>query len=246
MVKPNNSKSDAFRDLQFIHDFVQKTKILRLTSFQNDDFDGVVDVSKFRSLKILEIQRIGIQRIIGIQRMRPYLLELTCNRSIESVKDIISHCGGDNCTGFKWDNLIAADFSYNLLTTIDCSLEFLPSLQHLNLSHNKIVSVDAIKWLPHLKVLNLGFNRLAYIPTFHNEATRRLQTLILTSNFIEDISGLWHLFSLNLSLSLLIYKFKYFLKSFMKYFPRLSATTKCLKHRLNYVFLCRFCLAFGI
>lgn len=189
VVKPNNSKSDAFRDLQFIHDFVQKTKILRLTNFQNDDFDGVVDVSKFRCLKILEIQRIGIERIIGIQRMRPYLLEIACNRSIESVKDIISHCGGDNSTGFKWDSLHTADFSYNLLTTIDCSLEFAPSLQHLNISHNKIVSVDAIKWLPNLKSINLGFNRLKYVPTFHIEATRRLQTLILTSNFVEDLSG---------------------------------------------------------
>lgn len=190
VVKPNNSKSDAFRDLQFIHDFVQKTKILRLTSFHNDDdFDGVVDVSKFRCLKVLEIQRMNVQRIIGIQKMRPYLLEITCNRSINSVEDIISHCGGDNCTGFKWDSLNKADFSYNFLTTIDCSLEFAPSLQQLNLSHNKIVSVDAIKWLPNLKVVNLGFNRLSYVPTFHIEAMRRLQTLILTSNFIEDISG---------------------------------------------------------
>lgn len=190
VVKPNNSKSDAFRDLQFIHDFVQKTRILKLTSFRNDDFDGFIDVSKFRSLKILELNRIDINKVIGIQKMRPYLLEITCNRSIKSVKDIISYCGGDNCTGFKWDNLNAADFSYNSLTIIDCSLEFAPYLQHLNLSHNQIVSVDAIKWLPNLKVVNLGYNRLKYIPTFHSEATRRLQILILTSNFIADISGL--------------------------------------------------------
>lgn len=199
VVKPNNSKSDAFRDLQFIHDFVQKTRILRLTNFQNDDFDGVVDVSKFRCLRILEIKRIGIQRVIGLQRLRPYLLEITCNRSIESVKDIISHCGGDNCIGFKWDNLTTADFSYNLLTTINCSLDFAPSLQHLNLSHNQIVSVDAIKWLPNLKTVNLGFNRLKYIPTFQFEATRRLQTLILASNFIEDITGSQLLIHFNVS-----------------------------------------------
>lgn len=79
VVKPNNSKSDAFRDLQFIHDFVQKTKILRLTNFRTDDFDGVIDVSKFRCLKILEIQRIDIGKVMGIQRMRPELEEITCN-----------------------------------------------------------------------------------------------------------------------------------------------------------------------
>lgn len=116
-------------------------------------------------------------------------------RSIQSVKDIISYCGGDNSSGFKWSMLSSADFSYNALTTIDCSLEFTPSLQYLNLSHNQIVSVDAIKWLPNLKVVNLGFNRLVYIPTFHIEATRRLQTLILTNNFIEDISGLFFFYN---------------------------------------------------
>lgn len=190
VVKPNNGKSDVFRDLQFIHDFVQKTRILCVTQFHNDErFDGEIDISKFRNLQRLEIHRVDVGQVTGIQQMRSHLLELVCVRSVDNVKEIISHCGGDKSNGFIWNELRSAEFTYNNLSAIDCSLEFAPWLQQLNLSHNQIASVDAIKWLPHLKVLDLSFNRLLYVPVFHAEATRRLKVLILSNNFIEDLSG---------------------------------------------------------
>lgn len=197
MLKPNNAKSEVFRELQFIYDFVQKAQILCLTTtIPNDDpFDGLIDITKFRSLRRLEIQRIPIEQIVGIQRLRAHLQEIICSKSIRSIQDIISHCGGDKSNGFLWNNLTMADFSYNCLKTIDCSMEFASNLQQLNLSHNKIVSVDAIKWLPNLKKLNLSYNSLTHIPTCI--ASRRLQTLILTNNFIEDLSGLARLDALS-------------------------------------------------
>lgn len=190
VVKSNNSKSDVFRDLQFIHDFVQKTKILMITQFANDDpYEGCVDVSKFRNLRRLEVHKVHINQVIGIQQMRAYLQEIVCTRSIDSVKDIISHCGGDKSNGFVWNELKFADFSYNTLTTIDCCLEFAPWLQHLNLSHNHLVSVDAIKWLPNLKHLNLSYNRLTHIPMFNVDTSKKLKMLILSNNYIEDLAG---------------------------------------------------------
>lgn len=198
VVKPNNSKSDVFRDLQFIHDFVQKTRTLCVTQFHNDEpFDGEIDISKFRNLHRLLIHRVDIGQIRGIQQMRAHLQEIACVRSIDSVKDIISHCGGDKSNGFIWTDLRSADFTYNQLSSIDCSLEFTPWLQQLNLSHNRIVSVDAIKWLPNLKFLDLSFNRLPHIPMFHMEATRRLKVLVLTNNYIEELSGISRLDALN-------------------------------------------------
>lgn len=198
VVKPNNGKSDVFRDLQFIHDFVQKTRILCVTKFHNDEpFDGDIDISKFRNLQRLEIHRVNVAQVTGIQPMRAHLLELVCVRSVATVQDIISYCGGDKCNGFIWNELRSAEFTYNNLSSIDCSLEFAPWLQQLNLSHNQIGSVDAIKWLPHLKVLDLSFNRLLYVPAFHVEATRRLKVLMLSNNFIEDLSGISRLDALN-------------------------------------------------
>lgn len=197
VLKPNNAKSEVFRELQFIYDFVQKAQILCLTTtIPNDDpFDGLIDITKFRSLRRLEIQRIPIEQIVGIHRLRAHLQEIICSKSIRSIQDIISHCGGDNSNGFLWNNLTKADFSYNCLKTIDCSMEFASGLQQLNLSHNQIVSVDAIKWLPNLKKLNLSYNSLTQIPSCI--ASRRLQSLILTNNFIEDLSGLGKLDALS-------------------------------------------------
>lgn len=196
VLKPNNAKSEVFRELQIIYDFVQKAKILCLVAMPTEEpFDGDIDIRKFRSLKRLEIQKIPIEQIVGIQRLRAHLQELICSKSITSVESIIAHCGGDNANGFLWNELRMADFSYNSLKTIDCSLEFVSNLNCLNLSHNQIVSVDAIKWLPNLKKLNLSYNSLSHIP--QSIASRRLQSLILASNFIENLHNLPKLEALN-------------------------------------------------
>lgn len=198
VVKPNNAKSDVFRDLQFIYDFVQKTVILSLNQFINDDpYEFAVDIAKFRSLRKLEIQKIPISQVMGIQQMRSQLVEITCIRSIANVKEIITSCGGDNGNGFTWNELKAANFSYNMLDHIDSSLEFTPWLENLNLSHNQIVSASAIKWLPNLRVLNLSFNRLSHIPSFHVDTMKKLQIFHISNNFIEDLSGVSRLLSLN-------------------------------------------------
>uniref|UniRef100_A0A1Q3FB54 Putative leucine-rich repeat protein n=1 Tax=Culex tarsalis TaxID=7177 RepID=A0A1Q3FB54_CULTA len=198
VVKPNNAKSDVFRDLQFIYDFVQKTVILSLNQFINDDpYEFAVDIAKFRSLRKLEIQKIPISQVMGIQQMRSQLVEITCIRSIANVKEIITSCGGDNGNGFTWNELKAANFSYNMLDHIDSSLEFTPWLESLNLSHNQIVSASAIKWLPNLRVLNLSFNRLSHIPSFHVDTMKKLQIFHISNNFIEDLSGVSRLLSLS-------------------------------------------------
>ena len=191
VTKINNSKhTDVFRELQFIHDFVQKTVVLSLTNFLNEDlFDGPIDISKFRNLRTLEIQKLSIKRIVGIQQLRAQLKEIICIRCIANTREIISDCGGDNSNGFIWNELKRLDLSYNTLEKVD-SFEFTPYVQYLNLSHNQISNVSAIKWLPNLKILNLSYNQLSHIPKFNTETYRRLQVLVINDNFIEDISGL--------------------------------------------------------
>lgn len=192
VTKPNNSKSNVFRELQFIHDFIQKTLVLKLTKFLDDDDDEscIIDITKFRNLKTLEIQRVPIKQIIGLQQLRSQLQEIIVEKSITNIKELIITCAGDNSNGFIWNSLKRADFSFNNLDRIDNSLEFTPYLQHLNLSHNKIYQISALVWLPNLKVLNLSYNQLTTIPKFNQESYRRLQVLIIKDNFLEDISGL--------------------------------------------------------
>lgn len=190
VTKSNNSKhTNVFRELQFIHDFVQKTIVLCLNNFLDEDLFYGLDISKFRNLRTLEIQKVSIKQIEGIQQLRAQLREIICIRCLTSTRELISDCGGDNSNGFIWNELKRLDLSYNAMEKVD-SFEFTPYVQCLNLSHNQINNVSAIKWLPNLKILNLSFNQLTHIPKFNTETYRRLQVLIINDNFIEDVSGL--------------------------------------------------------
>ncbi|KAL9877467.1 uncharacterized protein ACN2A1_013824 isoform 4-T5 [Glossina fuscipes fuscipes] len=191
VLKTINSKSSVFRDLQLIYDFVQKTPQLCIVHYPREEyFPGNIDIKKFRALKRLEVQKIHIHQIVGIQPLRAQLEYLICNKSLQTVDDIITNCGGDNSNGFVWNELKSADFSYNQLQTVDTSLEFAQFLQHLNLRHNQLFSVKAIKWLPNLKTLDLSFNRLTQIPQFHMDAYKRLQTLNMSNNLVEELTGI--------------------------------------------------------
>lgn len=188
--KYHNARTPEMRDLQLIYDFVQKTRILCVTNFTGQHAsDASVDITKFRNLRRLEISKLSVSRVRGIQEMRAHLQELKCEHSIDSVEEIISHCGGDRCYGFTWNELHTVDFSYNKLRSVDGALEFATSLQYLNLSHNQIESVEAVKWLKNLKHLNVSFNRLPYVPQLHMDSRRHLLVLLLSNNFIEDMSG---------------------------------------------------------
>ncbi|EDV57921.2 uncharacterized protein Dere_GG25106, isoform B [Drosophila erecta] len=203
VVKPINAKSSVFPDLQLVHDFVQKTTLLKLTYFPSEHyFEGAIDIAKFRALRRLEVNKINIGQVVGIQPLRGQLQHLICVKSITSVDDIITRCGGDNSNGFVWNELKAADFSYNSLRSVDTALEFAQHLQHLNLRHNKLTSVAAIKWLPHLKTLDLSYNCLTHLPQFHMEACKRLQLLNISNNYVEellDVAKLDALYNLDLS-----------------------------------------------
>ncbi|XP_037731171.1 serine/threonine-protein kinase 11-interacting protein-like isoform X2 [Drosophila subpulchrella] len=203
VVRPINAKSSVFSDLQLVYDFVQKTTLLRLSFFPSEVyFEGVMNIAKFRALRRLEVNKINIGQVVGIQPLRGQLQHLICVRSLTCVDDIIIRCGGDNSNGFVWNELQSADFSYNSLRSVDTALEFAQHLQHLNLRHNKLNSVAAIKWLPHLKTLDLSYNCLTHLPQFHMEACKRLQLLNTSNNYIEELLDVANLDALkNLDLS---------------------------------------------
>ncbi|XP_020810533.1 uncharacterized protein LOC110185865 isoform X1 [Drosophila serrata] len=198
VVKSINAKSSVFPDLQLLHDFVQKTTLLKLTYFPSElHFEGAIDIAKFRALRRLEVHKINIGQVVGIQPLRGQLQHLICIKSLASVDDIITRCGGDNSNGFVWNELKSADFSYNSLRSVDTALEFAQHLQHLSLRHNKLTSVAAIKWLPHLKTLDISYNCLTHVPQFHMEACKRLQLLNISNNYVEELLDVAKLDALN-------------------------------------------------
>ncbi|KAF2885489.1 hypothetical protein ILUMI_20639 [Ignelater luminosus] len=203
VINSSNVKAEIYRDLQFLHDFVQRTVSLKLTPtlFANPSSE-IVDISKFKNLKLLELNKVNVNTTAGLQTLRTQLQYLICIRSIDSLSDLLEKCGADDTQGFIWCELKEASFCHNKLTQIDSSLEFVPWLNTLDLSHNHIRDARPLSCLPNLKHLNLSYNHLESFPLFTGQLCNRLQVLILGNNFIEDIrelTGLVNLCELDLS-----------------------------------------------
>ncbi|CAG9768756.1 unnamed protein product [Ceutorhynchus assimilis] len=188
---PTEEKASLQKDLQFLFDLVKGTVALKVTPDLLEDLEStVVNVKRFQNIKLLEIHKIDIANVIGIQKLRSNIEELTCMYNLINLADILDKCGGDCSHKFNWAELKRANFSHNRLHTIDTSFECTPWLQILDLSHNCITNLDWIDHLPNLKRLNLSYNRLEKAPRFKGLICKRLQVLLLNNNFIEDISGL--------------------------------------------------------
>lgn len=187
VIGTSSSKIDLHIDLQFLHDFVQKVISLKLVPSKNDN--NQVDIKKFRSLKLLELRRVPVNQVLGINCLRNQLQYLICIHSVDNLRELFINCGGDKSDKFIWSELKEVDLSYNNLKSIDNSLEYVPWLQSLDLSHNKLVNVQAIDCLTNLKHLNLSFNQLEAVPLFNKELSRKLQVLVIKNNYIEDLTG---------------------------------------------------------
>ena len=86
----NSSKNEVFRDIKFLHDFVQKTIGLKITC-NLSDAKVEIDISKFRHLKYLELQKVCIESTKGIQSIRGQLECIICagGRGVSSIGDLL-------------------------------------------------------------------------------------------------------------------------------------------------------------
>ncbi|XP_053986719.1 serine/threonine-protein kinase 11-interacting protein isoform X1 [Hylaeus volcanicus] len=190
----NSSNINVFSDLKFVYDFIQKTVGLKVTYCANNP-NIPVDITKFRHLKYLELKKINIDSVKGLQRVRGQLESVICagRKGICTVSQLLASCGEDASIGFVWDSLKHLALSHNALEKLDKSLELAPWLQLIDLSHNLLTSVDELSCLPNLKYVNLGYNKLEAVPTFNKAASHSLQVLVLKNNYIENLNGLQNL-----------------------------------------------------
>ncbi|XP_001600307.1 serine/threonine-protein kinase 11-interacting protein isoform X1 [Nasonia vitripennis] len=187
----NSSRNEVFRDIKFLHDFVQKTVGLKIQHNPNDT-KVTVDITKFRHLKYLELQKVPLEMVKGIQGIRGQLECIVCSggRGVGNIYELLAACGGDAGAGFVWGSLHRLALPYNALTHLDKSLEYAPWLETIDLSHNAIKKATELEYLPSLRNANLGFNNLESVPSFHKTAYHNLHKLILKNNYIDNIDGL--------------------------------------------------------
>ncbi|EEZ97501.1 serine/threonine-protein kinase 11-interacting protein [Tribolium castaneum] len=187
--QPHNFKAELLRDLQYLSNYIQETKTLKLYIDSYDDTPEI-DITKFRKLISLELSKVDVNTVKGLQLLRSQLQKLSCHKTQNNLSDILINCGGDKSRALCWNELKEAACTGNNIVELDLSLECAPWLHTLDLSHNEITNFEALSCLVNLKYLNLSYNRLEGVSVLRGQVCNRLQNLILKNNFIEDIAGL--------------------------------------------------------
>uniref|UniRef100_K1QWS0 Serine/threonine kinase 11-interacting protein n=1 Tax=Magallana gigas TaxID=29159 RepID=K1QWS0_MAGGI len=151
---------------------------------------GPILISRFKSLQVLELKKIPTHMLEGLHKLRGQLRVVTVTRCLHNLQEFLETCGGDQSSPMSWPQLTAAYFSYNWITKLDASLRLLPALNLLDLSHNSIDKVENyIEYLTELRRINLGYNLLDSVPTFSITVQKKLQTLVIRNNNLDNLSG---------------------------------------------------------
>ncbi|XP_007567647.1 serine/threonine-protein kinase 11-interacting protein isoform X2 [Poecilia formosa] len=189
--------TSSLLQLQFLFDVLQKTLSLKLIHPPGVRLESVVKIFPFKSLKCLELKRIPAHLLEGLRGVYSQLEVFICSKSLHSLEELLSLCGGDLSSALTWLELHTLNFSYNSIICLDQSLSLLNILKSLDLSHNKIQECgEFLKPLSELEHLNLGYNCLQRAPTLGPSARAKLHTLILRNNELETINGVEQLSSL--------------------------------------------------
>ncbi|XP_026278549.1 serine/threonine-protein kinase 11-interacting protein isoform X2 [Frankliniella occidentalis] len=211
------SQTPTTAQLHFLHDFVQKTVGLTISGNGNSKGDlysaQAIDLSRFRSLRHLELRSVTLsqrndtdQRIEGLSSLRFYLEALVLVQVFQS-DDLLWEVLADGAVSIGpdviWAKLSQLVVSYCGLRSLGRGISLACNLQWVDVSHNMIADANAVSSslaaLPKLCYLNLSYNRLTKIPvpSFAPSCPMpsKIQILLLSHNYIEDLSGLENLTS---------------------------------------------------
>ncbi|KAJ8282567.1 hypothetical protein COCON_G00050860 [Conger conger] len=183
--------------VQFLFDMLQKTISLKLINPPGPSLQSVVKIFPFKSLRYLELKRIPPHCLEGLRAVYSELQVFVCSRSVSSLQELLSLCGGDLSSALPWLELHTLNFSYNSISCLDESLRLLNVLRSLDLSHNRIQNCgEFLQPLSDLQHLNLGYNFLQRVPLLGISCRATLVKLILRNNELETINGVEQLCSL--------------------------------------------------
>ncbi|XP_011068936.1 PREDICTED: serine/threonine-protein kinase 11-interacting protein isoform X2 [Acromyrmex echinatior] len=155
----NSSKIDIFRDVKFLHDFVQKTVGLKVIHCSSD-IQVTIDISKFRHLKYLELKEVSVELLKGLQSVRGQLESIVCagRKGISTIYQLLG-LQGLEC-------LTELDLSFNCL------------MEHLILL--PLQKMSTLLWL------SLEGNPLSYHPKHRILTIKHLHPSLSDSKFVLD------------------------------------------------------------
>ncbi|XP_046861218.1 nischarin-like isoform X2 [Xenia sp. Carnegie-2017] len=219
----DSSLSDeAVVDLGNLYSFVQELQNLCVTGMARSSsicqeliVNQAFDISLFKSLKKLQIEKCHVGVINGLYRIQKQLTHVTIKECLKSMKDFLVDAatqkrsmkqGNSNVESWRimstskltdnrivvrpWILLTHINMSHNNISSFDHSLKVLPSLEQLDLSYNNFVHLNLEQLSSStLTFLNLSYNQIHYVSSTSRDL-RNLKSLLLFNNKLQNLDGL--------------------------------------------------------
>jgi hypothetical protein len=177
--QPHNFKAELLRDLQYISNYFQQAKSLKLYTDNYTEDIGLIDITKFRNLIFIEFSKVNANTVKGIQVLRSQLQKLVCEKTLNTLNDILNNCGADKSQASCWSELKEASFISNGILELDQSLECAPWL------HNEIEAI-----LPVDDLIALLNDKLQNSPDFQGLYTKVSSEAKLSPTNISKLTAL--------------------------------------------------------
>ncbi|XP_019853590.1 PREDICTED: nischarin-like isoform X2 [Amphimedon queenslandica] len=220
-----SSCSDRSSDLGHLYSFIHQLHSLKVipppppVSVTRMAFE----ITPFRSLTILKVDCVPLSQVSGLVRVQQQLEKVSVQRSLNTLRELLidsveerrtqpPEAKGSLTDSWRliatakfttnrvviqpWLRLTYLNISYNKLTQIDDSLQVLPVLKELNISHNLLSCLELqYLCLPTLSTLDISFNHICSV-TSNKMVLENIKELNMSHNMIADLSHLSSFISL--------------------------------------------------
>lgn len=158
-------------------------------------------LNTFKNVEILTVKNASVSQIGHLGAVRRTTKSLNVqNSGMVKMSDILL-CDAiyketvEGIDPHKWLLLTDVDVSSNQITQIDDSVALAPNIEKLNISCNKLSSVQSLTKLPHLVSLNLSNNLFNTLENMHTKLGNVID-LDMSQNNLSSLKGLSKLYSL--------------------------------------------------
>ncbi|KAL3852935.1 hypothetical protein ACJMK2_016540 [Sinanodonta woodiana] len=207
LPEPTCESGDVKKDIGHILDFITRLKNLKVHSGEQVGTSDIdmnklkFDLTLFKSLQSLTLVKCNWQYIEGLETVKQTLNTIKVHYTIGAIRDIVLQDvpswreeDGTLIVSY-WEQIIRADFSNNSIRAIDDSVQLMPKIEQLNLSHNQIECIQHLQWLSGMTSLDLSYNLIVSQEALHTKLGN-LKTLNLAGNKLDTLQGFSKLFCL--------------------------------------------------
>lgn len=208
LPEPTCDSGDFRKDIGHLLDFVTRLQHLQIDGStlpvgrSNINMNDLTfDLHCFKSLTTLLISGCNTDKIAEVEHLKKSLTYIGASQSLTCLKEILligvgrgqlTMCDENTATLLvqPWSSVRRANFSNNRINQIDESVKLLPLVEVLDLSQNRLESIDNLGHLSSLHRLVLSHNVIRFIPSLHMKLGN-VTTLDLSHNKLESLEGSW-------------------------------------------------------